>query len=115
MITINQRGESNIIMNILRDNPFYCRPTGDTGCFYVFDVISMDSRRTISFAVEDGSPSQLSYQLFSISGSSTVNLNNAVVDLPKGEYWYTVYPASASTVSSVDRSIELALGKMKVQ
>jgi len=115
MININHRGETSVIMNILRDNPFYCRPTGHTGCYYVFDVISMDSRRTTSFAVVDDSPSQLSYQLFSITGSTSVNLDAGVIDLPKGEYWYTVYPASASTVSSVDRSVELALGKMKVR
>ncbi|HEY0976342.1 MAG TPA: hypothetical protein VGE21_02640 [Flavobacteriales bacterium] len=98
MLNIIHSKSNTVVLTALRDHPFATVPA-----WWAFVFKSSDNERELQCFVQDMSPNPLSYQRFSISGSTEVHdAERGVVRLlPLGMWTYSLWPATTNTPEGI--------------
>jgi hypothetical protein len=104
-------GQYNIFSSTERDNIYFTATTN----YYGLKLENLDTKVNKTLLVDDISFASDAYNKFAITVSgSSENLSNAVVDLKVGTHQYWIYPATGSTLISIDTTRLLGRGFLEV-
>jgi hypothetical protein len=103
---LNKNVLNTLTPTLIRDNVYFTAVTSN----YAIDMYHVQTNSTKTAMVADVSTYPASYQRFelTLSGSGE-NLSASTANLEYGQFKFTFYPVSGSTLASIDRAQRLGI------